>query len=124
MNNGNKRECLPHVSLSNPKTNNLIFASKNGAYPTEATSTAPLWGRLLALPTNIRLGWKGLLGINTPSFFQHPKFRNACNKLVFVPGKPFQPSLMFLVRPEPTQMKQLQLLHSGVGSWPYPQRLL
>jgi hypothetical protein len=23
-------------------------------------SVAPLWGRILAIPTNIRLGWKGL----------------------------------------------------------------
>jgi hypothetical protein len=25
----------------------------------------------------------------------------------FVPGKPFQPSLIFMVRPEPTQVKHL-----------------
>jgi hypothetical protein len=37
-----------------------------------------------------------------------------CNKVVFVPGKPLQPSLMF------------QVLHSEVArvdSWPYPQTL-
>jgi hypothetical protein len=28
-------------------------------------SGAPLYGRLLALPTNIRLGWKGSPGTNT-----------------------------------------------------------
>jgi hypothetical protein len=31
-------------------------------------SGAPLYGRLLALPTNIRLGWKGLLGTNALSY--------------------------------------------------------
>ncbi len=29
----------------------------------------PLWGRLLALPTNIRLGRKGLLGANTLAYY-------------------------------------------------------
>ncbi len=32
-------------------------------------SGAPLYGGLLALPTNIRLGWKGLPGANTESYF-------------------------------------------------------
>ena len=31
-------------------------------------SDAPLKGRLLASPTNIRLGWKGLLGTNTLAY--------------------------------------------------------
>jgi hypothetical protein len=30
-------------------------------------SDAPLYGRLLALPTKIRLGLKGLLGTNAPA---------------------------------------------------------
>ncbi len=38
----------------------LMFAGKAIAYPSEAPSGAPLYGRLLASPTNIRLGWKGL----------------------------------------------------------------
>jgi hypothetical protein len=37
-----------------------MFEDKAGAYPSEA----PLKGRLLALPKNIRLGWKGWPGIN------------------------------------------------------------
>jgi hypothetical protein len=32
---------------------------------------APLKGRFLALPTNIRLGWKGLPGTNTLAFYQN-----------------------------------------------------
>ncbi len=37
-------------------------------------SDAPLFGRLLALPTNIRLDWKSLPRTNTPAFFR--KFAN------------------------------------------------
>jgi hypothetical protein len=37
-----------------------MFAGKAGTYPSDHLSGAPLLGRLLALPTNIRLGWKGL----------------------------------------------------------------
>jgi hypothetical protein len=37
-----------------------MFASKAGAYLAETLSGAPSWDRLLALPTNIRLGLKGL----------------------------------------------------------------
>jgi len=35
-----------------------MFAGKAGAYLSEAMKGAPLYGRLLASPTNIRLGWK------------------------------------------------------------------
>jgi hypothetical protein len=34
-------------------------------------SSAPFWGRLLALPTNIRLGWKSLPGANTLAFHEN-----------------------------------------------------
>ncbi len=40
----------------------LKFLSKAGAYPTEETFRRLLYGRLQALNTNIRLGWKGLQG--------------------------------------------------------------
>jgi hypothetical protein len=42
-----------------PFQSSLMFAGKAGAYPSEATSDATLKGRLLALPTNNILGWKG-----------------------------------------------------------------
>ncbi len=35
---------------------------------------------------------------------------------MFVPGKPLQPSLIFVG-------KVFQVLHSRVGPWPYPQTL-
>ncbi len=34
-------------------------------------SGAPLTGRLLILPTNIRLGWKALPGTNTVAYHEH-----------------------------------------------------
>jgi hypothetical protein len=34
-------------------------------------SGAPHEGRLLALPANIRLGWKGLPGINTLAYYKN-----------------------------------------------------
>ncbi len=35
-------------------------------------SDAPLLGRLLALPTNIRLGWQYLLETNTLAYYENP----------------------------------------------------
>ncbi len=42
----------------------LWFVSKARA-PVKHLSDAPLWGRLLVLPTNNRLGWKALPRTNT-----------------------------------------------------------
>jgi len=44
-----------------------MFAGKVGAYPSES-----LQGRPLALPTNIRLGWKGLPRTNTLAYYENP----------------------------------------------------
>jgi len=38
-----------------------------GAYPTKASLDDTLQGRLLALPTIVRLGWKGFPGTNISS---------------------------------------------------------
>jgi hypothetical protein len=43
----------------------LIFLSKAGSYPNEEPF------RLQALPTNIRLGWKGMPGTNTLAHYEH-----------------------------------------------------
>jgi len=45
-----------------------MFAGKAGAYPSEGT---PLQSRLLALPTNIRLGWKGFPRTNTIAYYKY-----------------------------------------------------
>ncbi len=47
----------------------LMFASNSGAFPTEVG--APLQGRLLALHSNIRQGWKGLPGTITLAYEEH-----------------------------------------------------
>ncbi len=41
-----------------------------GEYPSEALAGAPLLGRLLDLPANIRLGWKGLPGTNALAYYE------------------------------------------------------
>ncbi len=46
----------------------LMFEGKAGAYlsgGTQKMSPPPFYGRLLALPTNITLGWKGLSETNS-----------------------------------------------------------
>jgi hypothetical protein len=43
----------------------LMFVVKAGAYLREAPFRWSTLGRPLALPTNIRLGWRGLPGTNT-----------------------------------------------------------
>jgi len=48
-----------------------MFASKAGAYPSEALSVAPLLGRLLASPANIQLDWKGLPEMNTLAYYKN-----------------------------------------------------
>jgi hypothetical protein len=42
-----------------------MFVGKAGSYPSEVLSDVTLQGRLLALPTNIRLVWRSLQGIKT-----------------------------------------------------------
>jgi hypothetical protein len=43
-----------------------MFAGKSGAYPSEAL----LWGRPLALPTDIKLGFGGLPGKNALAYYK------------------------------------------------------
>jgi hypothetical protein len=49
-------------------------------------SGAPLLGRLLASPTTIRLGWKGLPGTNTLAYYGNPQITAAKNFIVQAPG--------------------------------------
>ncbi len=43
-----------------------MFMSETKAYPSEA----PFKDKLLALPANIKIGWKGLLDTNTPALLR------------------------------------------------------
>ncbi len=47
----------------------LKVVGKAGAYPSVAPLGAPLKGRLLALPTNIGVGLKGLPRTNTLAYY-------------------------------------------------------
>jgi hypothetical protein len=44
-----------------------MFANKAGAWGLHFS----LHSTFLALPANIRLGWKGFRGTNTPAFYKH-----------------------------------------------------
>jgi hypothetical protein len=48
-----------------------MFASKAGTYPFEAAFKVLHSTPLQALPTNIRLGWKGLPVTNTLDCYEH-----------------------------------------------------
>jgi hypothetical protein len=45
-----------------PFQSSILFEGKAGAYLSEVPFIVPLEGRPLALPANIRLGWKGFPG--------------------------------------------------------------
>jgi hypothetical protein len=47
-----------------------MFVGKAGAYPNGKPYVTPLSGKLLALPTNIRLSWKGPSGANTLAYLE------------------------------------------------------
>ncbi len=49
-----------------------MFVSKKIAYPkVKYLSDVPLLGRPLALPINVRLGWKVLQGTNTLAYYEY-----------------------------------------------------
>jgi hypothetical protein len=59
-----------------------MFGGTAGAYPREG---APLYGRLQASPTNIRLGWKGLQRTNTLAYYENPKIAAVKSFIVLAP---------------------------------------
>ncbi len=67
---GSKLECLSTESISS-----LVLCLWVRLEPIQVNHylVAPLQGRILALPTNIRLGWKGLLATNTLAYFDKHK---------------------------------------------------
>jgi hypothetical protein len=69
-----------------------MFVGKAGAHPVKNLLAAPLKGRFLALPTNIRLGWKGLPGTNALTYYEKLKltavksFITLATVILFCPG--------------------------------------
>ncbi len=93
---------------------NLFYCLIEKLEPTQLKQLLgfPLLGRLLALPTNIRISWKGLAGTSTLAYYENSLITNkksfitltlgpnvirlyGCNlrtltkALMLVPGKPF-----------------------------------
>ncbi len=49
-----------------------MFADKDGAYHRVEHLKGTSLGLAPALPTNIRLGWKGMPGTNAPAYYKSP----------------------------------------------------
>jgi len=64
-----------------------MFVRKAGAYPSGATKEAPLTSRLMALYTNIRLGWKGLPGTKQSSLLRKSVNYGRKSFVTLVPGE-------------------------------------
>ncbi len=69
----NFRNKPDHLSLASLSSLILMFAGKAKDYLSEATERYSTLGRLLASPTNIRLGWKGLPGTKSLAFYKKLK---------------------------------------------------
>jgi hypothetical protein len=92
-------------------------------------SGAPLYGRLLASPTNIRLGLKGLPRTNTLAYYENHKLwpqkvygTGSCPhpRTLDLAGKACQGQTLYLI----TKICKLRPLKVyGTGSWPHPQTL-
>ena len=63
-------ECRVFVPVK-PFQLSLMFVGKTGACPIEEPSDAPLYGRLLTMPTNNRLDWDGLPGTDTLAYYEN-----------------------------------------------------
>jgi len=50
-----------------------MFVGKEGAHPRVEHLKGVSLGYALALLANIRLGWKGMLGISTLAYYRHAK---------------------------------------------------
>ncbi len=53
----------------------IISVCKAGTYPIKNPSGAPPYGKLLALPTNNRLGWKGTMDKRSSVLRKFEKYR-------------------------------------------------
>jgi hypothetical protein len=73
---------MPAFVPDRPFHPGLMFESKATAYLCKDLSVSPLQGRLLVLPTNIRLGSKSLPGTNTLAYDK--KMINYSHKNVYV----------------------------------------
>jgi len=66
-----KLECL---SLASHSSQAQCWWERLEPTQVEHLKDAPLSGKLLALPTDIRLSWKGLPGINSLAYYERKRF--------------------------------------------------
>jgi len=67
-------ECYKTFNIRNLRMfiiSQCVLEGKASSYPTLHLSSVALHCWLLALPTNIRLGWKGLQLTNTRAYYEH-----------------------------------------------------
>ena len=63
-----------------------MFVSKARVYHRlNHLSDAPLLGKLLASPTNIRLGWRVLQGANIVAYYEHYKITDVQSFMTLAP---------------------------------------
>ena len=64
----------------------LIFVDKVSLPRMEHLKYASL-GEAPALPENIRVGWKGFLGINTPPYYEHSSITDTKRFIILSPSQ-------------------------------------
>ncbi len=102
-----------------PVQPSTVFAGKAWACPVKHISGTPLKGKLLALPTNIRLGWKSLPGTNTLAYYENPQITAILGFIVQAPGQIW---LSLWVRLGALEWNTWKVIHSGRLRL-YPQTL-
>jgi hypothetical protein len=65
------RLLISKVYISIVVLSSLMCVGKATAYLSEAPFSCSTLGQALVLPTNIRLGWKGLPGTSTLAYYEH-----------------------------------------------------
>jgi hypothetical protein len=72
-----------------------MFAGKAGAYIRVEHLKGASLRQALVLPTNIRLGWKGLTGPNTLAYCKNPLITTVKSFIVQAPGQQIRPVVNF-----------------------------
>ncbi len=79
----NKLECLSLATISS-----LVYCLwvRPGAHPRVEHLKCSSLRKALALPANIRLGWKGLPGTNTLAYYENPQITTVKSFIVQATG--------------------------------------
>ncbi len=98
---------LKFFAPSRPSQASLTF--EVGWEPTQMKhlSAAPLYGKLLALPRNIRLGWKSLPGTNTLAFNKYSLIMDVKSFITLTPGVNVLKHFFFVVCVKTNKLEHL-----------------